>query len=888
MSSKSGLNKNWIWLIPVLALVLYFNTLSNQFALDDDVIFTNNSLVKAGFDDVYGMLSNFSFEQENVSFSYRPVLVVSFAVQKALFGYDAESAHLVNILLYAITCLVIFFLAKRILGPERWILAFIASLIFCIHPIHSEVVNNIKSRDEILALMFGSLAIIAAIRAVDEEKPLFLLLFLPLSLLSAFSKDNGAILIAFTPVVLIFLKLTRKREAIIICLLSALVLILKLPVYHLAPRLLVGIFYVLACITGFWVSGRFFSKEPWKFPDDQIERALPNWEMGSIFTTASLAILAILSIAFKLQISMAICLVVSFLFFRYANFRALPSILLILFGLSISSPVLISMGASLCLIFWIESNDQKTGLIYLFPILLGCLNFDWIYLILVLLVGGIFFSQKKYQLGLKAIIPLIVIAIVMFVVLMENFWGTSSTIIFSAIAFLSVKELKPELNKYWPCLYSAVGICLCIGTFNPAATNDLQRIAIWNNKEIYTTEKSDSLVIEAYTEEVGKKGISREIMMSENPLNYLSSGDEKAGLSAATLGFYIKKSLWAQPFSFYYGYDTIPLKSIWNLENLFWFILGFSSLILGIVLFLRFNPIGLAILFFYWNLFPFLNIWFPAPGLVAERFLFTSSFGFCILLVLSVDWIIKKNEIKLPKFFWHSSIAVLCVFAGLLITDRNKDWNDIYTLVSQDIDAVPRSAKVNQLYATNLMTEALDERNNLNLEMVQKAIEHFNICLSVDPNFPFANFDLGQIYLILEDPQSALIYFKRSTAIDSLYSEAPFYTASLYQDFAQNDSAEMYYKESIRRNPLYIYSYTNLSMLYFTMEDYEKSIQVNHNALLALPNSYAPKINIGKTYFHINQLDSALRYLNLAYEMNPNEPGLAQVISETKFKLENQ
>ena len=68
--------------------------------------------------------------------------------------------HIGNILLYAFTILLLFRILHIIFPPKNkeWYLTlpFIATLLFTIHPIHLEVVANIKGRDEIMAFL-GSL-----------------------------------------------------------------------------------------------------------------------------------------------------------------------------------------------------------------------------------------------------------------------------------------------------------------------------------------------------------------------------------------------------------------------------------------------------------------------------------------------------------------------------------------------------------------------------------------------------------------------------------------------------------------------------------------------------------------------------------------------------------
>jgi len=54
--------------------------------------------------------------------------------------------------------------------PFYFSIPFIATMLFAGHPIHTEVVANIKGRDEIMSLLFSLLALFAAVKYVKTQK----------------------------------------------------------------------------------------------------------------------------------------------------------------------------------------------------------------------------------------------------------------------------------------------------------------------------------------------------------------------------------------------------------------------------------------------------------------------------------------------------------------------------------------------------------------------------------------------------------------------------------------------------------------------------------------------------------------------------------------------
>ncbi|MEM6964028.1 MAG: hypothetical protein AAF573_04615 [Bacteroidota bacterium] len=84
---------------------------------------------------------------------YRPMMLAGFAVETSLFGNDAKVYHIMNVLYYALSCAFLFFVIKLLFKNKNWLIALGATLLFTAHPLHTEVVANIKSRDEIFAFL---------------------------------------------------------------------------------------------------------------------------------------------------------------------------------------------------------------------------------------------------------------------------------------------------------------------------------------------------------------------------------------------------------------------------------------------------------------------------------------------------------------------------------------------------------------------------------------------------------------------------------------------------------------------------------------------------------------------------------------------------------------
>lgn len=151
-------------LVSLLAVALYFNTLWNGFVFDDEAVLTNHHSVQqglSGIGDIFTHGSWWGYEPDNDLHVYRPLQLTALALQYELFGISATKFHLVHILSYACLCGILFTLLLKVFEnlPHGSSLALVTSLLFTAHPVHTEVVANIKGNGDLLALLLGLLSL---------------------------------------------------------------------------------------------------------------------------------------------------------------------------------------------------------------------------------------------------------------------------------------------------------------------------------------------------------------------------------------------------------------------------------------------------------------------------------------------------------------------------------------------------------------------------------------------------------------------------------------------------------------------------------------------------------------------------------------------------------
>ena len=220
-------------ILVFIGFVFYANSFSNEYALDDGIVIQNNDYVQQGFRGIPKILSTDAYEsfyrqmgakQQLEGGRFRPLSVVTFAIEQQFFGSNekikplddaATLRHIMSVLYYLLSIVFLFFLLRNYIFKENHLAAFIACLVFLIHPMHTEVVANVKSRDEILSFLFIVITFISVFKYRENNKKSDLLLGLLFYFLALLSKEYAITLLILIPMLLyIVLKETFVKAAL--------------------------------------------------------------------------------------------------------------------------------------------------------------------------------------------------------------------------------------------------------------------------------------------------------------------------------------------------------------------------------------------------------------------------------------------------------------------------------------------------------------------------------------------------------------------------------------------------------------------------------------------------------------------------------------------------
>lgn len=150
------------WLLALLAVLLYGVTLAFGYTLDDTAVIVENAHVQHGISGIGLILESAYWKGYALGTPtfYRPLSLITFAVEQTIWASPVLH-HSTQVLLYGLSAVLVYRLGAALAGPR---VALLAALLWVVHPVHTEVVANIKSRDELLAFVLGASTLLLAHR----------------------------------------------------------------------------------------------------------------------------------------------------------------------------------------------------------------------------------------------------------------------------------------------------------------------------------------------------------------------------------------------------------------------------------------------------------------------------------------------------------------------------------------------------------------------------------------------------------------------------------------------------------------------------------------------------------------------------------------------------
>jgi protein O-mannosyl-transferase len=137
-----------IAIIAACVFLAYLPAINGEFVLDDDYLLTKNIFIKAS-DGPYRLWCT------SESIDYWPMTNTSFWIEWRLWVINPTGYHITNLILHILAVLLIWVVLRKLSIPG----AFLAAMVFALHPVNVESVAWIAQRKNMMSMLFFLLSI---------------------------------------------------------------------------------------------------------------------------------------------------------------------------------------------------------------------------------------------------------------------------------------------------------------------------------------------------------------------------------------------------------------------------------------------------------------------------------------------------------------------------------------------------------------------------------------------------------------------------------------------------------------------------------------------------------------------------------------------------------
>jgi len=216
-----------LFLLIILTIV-YFKSFNYSFIWDSQLQIKQNPLLKKGYHFTeafkHGFWEPIGLKPGKNDY-YRPIVTLSFMVNKKIGGYNPLYYRISNLLIFYFSLILLYFFIKK--RSKNSLIAEITILIFALNPLNLDNIVWIIGRCDIFLFLWGMLSIISFDKYIRTKNKKFMFYSFLFFLLGIFSKEA---FLFFLPFLIIFEYLTNKKITI---------------AYHISNFLLILFFFFI-------------------------------------------------------------------------------------------------------------------------------------------------------------------------------------------------------------------------------------------------------------------------------------------------------------------------------------------------------------------------------------------------------------------------------------------------------------------------------------------------------------------------------------------------------------------------------------------------------------------------------------------------------------------
>jgi tetratricopeptide (TPR) repeat protein len=184
--------------LVVVTVVAYANTLGNAFVWDDQVLITDNNMIRNSTYVSALLTTDLARDASCSAAYYRPLQTLTYMWDYFVWGLNPAGYHLTNLLLHLTCVLFVWMLVYRI--TKHNVIALVVAAVFAVHPVNTSAVTYAAGRADSLAFiaMLGSFLLFLRYHdAADEFRLIRMAIFaasLGCFVAALFSRENALLL----------------------------------------------------------------------------------------------------------------------------------------------------------------------------------------------------------------------------------------------------------------------------------------------------------------------------------------------------------------------------------------------------------------------------------------------------------------------------------------------------------------------------------------------------------------------------------------------------------------------------------------------------------------------------------------------------------------------
>ncbi|MFN4854221.1 MAG: tetratricopeptide repeat protein [Bacteroidota bacterium] len=368
------------------------------------------------------------------------------------------------------------------------------------------------------------------------------------------------------------------------------------------------------------------------------------------------------------------------------------------------------------------------------------------------------------------------------------------------------------------------------------------------------------------------------VSVIDNLLMATGNTSEKFATVCVILGMYLKLLILPYPLLYNYSYNQIPIVGFTDPKAILCLLIYATLIAVSVWGILKRKRWALFSGIYLLGLVLYSNLVITIGAAMGERFIYFSSFGFCLALPAllgagskgkgtAMTWL-NDPEKKISLYVLSSIVLVF----SILTIKRNPDWKDNLTLYRKDLPKSLQSARSNYYLGNELIKLVGDTMKDAEKRKtwIEEAIGYLRHAEEIIPDYPDALTQMGVGYYRLGNYKEAEKCYKQALKTQANDAISINNLAAIYFMSGRYNEAIAMYEKASTLNPRFTDAIVNMGSCYGMLGKYPESINMFERALQIDPSNAKALFYMSKSYAFIGKKEKAEELLKQAQSIDPS------------------